>query len=129
MPDLDPLAQGQHGKDRGQDGGHRLAQHEDLPLRETVRHHAGPRAEEQGRQELQGHGDADGGDGTGELEHQPVLGDPLHPERNHGDEVPDREDAEVADLQRNEGVAPGQALIDDGEWLGDGVRQGSCGRL
>ena len=82
VPDLDPLAERQHGEDRRQHRGHGLAQHEDLPLREAVRHHAGPRAEEQRGKELQRHGDADGGDGTGELEHQPVLGDPLHPERD-----------------------------------------------
>ena len=39
----------------------------------------------------------DCGDRAGELQHQPVLRDSLHPESNYRDEVPDGENAEVVE--------------------------------
>jgi len=124
VPDLDALRECQGSKTRGQDRGRPLAQHQNSPFGEAVRHHAAPRSEKQRGQELQRHRDADGGDGAGELEHQPVLGNALHPQRYHRYEVSGREDAEVADLERDKGMPPRQPLTDDADRLGDGLPAG-----
>src|SRR5437667_26755 len=79
-------------------------------------------AKEQRRHELQRHGYSDGGDGAGELEYQPVLGDALHPECNYGHEMANGENPEVGYFEGNERVPPGKPFAHDGDWLGDCVR-------
>ena len=61
--------------------GHAEVGHLQQPsLGDPVGDHAGERREQQERQELETGGDADGGAAVaGQLEDQPVLGDPLHP--------------------------------------------------
>ena len=72
---------------------------EQPPLRLPVGDQPGVRRDEQERQELQAGRDAERGAGVGELENQPVLGDPLHPGAGVADQTAHRVDAEVADRE------------------------------
>ena len=65
--------------------------------------------QDQHRQELQRGGDADGDAGAaGQLEHQPVLGDPLHPGADVGDEGSGDVDPVVAAPERGEHAGRGR---------------------
>ncbi len=87
----------QHAQRRGAERQPRLGDFENLPLVEAIRDQAAVRGQQQHRQELQARGDAYRERRTaGELEHQPVLGHPLHPGADVGDERPRQIDAVVA---------------------------------
>ena len=65
--------------------------------RVAVGDHAAVQAEQQGRRELQGEGDADRGRAVGELQDEPVLRDPLHPGPGVAKDLRGGEEAVVAD--------------------------------
>ncbi len=79
---------------------------EDEPLVEAVGDQAAVRGQDQHGQELQGGGDADGdARAAGQLEHQPVLGHPLHPGADVGDEGSGDVDPVVAEPKSREHAA------------------------
>ena len=75
---------------------------EQLALVDAVGERAGPGPEHQHGAELQAHGDAQVHAAAGELQHQPALGDRLHPGAAHGDDLAEEEQAVVVDAQRAE---------------------------
>ena len=75
---------------------------QDLPLIKAVRKHAAEGREEKYRQELERRNDTELGAGIGELEHQPVLTDCLHPCATKIDCLSGEVQAIVADFERTE---------------------------
>jgi hypothetical protein len=122
MPHLNGCGEGEDSQRPGQHRGHALAQNQDLPLGEPVSHHPTPGSQQQGRQELQCHRDAHSCDGTGQFQHHPILGNPLHPECDHGNEVAGGENPEVGHFQGDERVPPRKVFGQNRERLGAGRR-------
>jgi hypothetical protein len=86
LPDLHLAGESQYGEDCGRCAHRRLGDQQDLPLREAVRDHPAVQAQQEGGEELQRGGDADGGGAAGDGEHQPVLGDALDPAAGRADQ-------------------------------------------
>ena len=99
---------GQQAEDERTQGQPGLGDQQDPALVEPVRDQAAVRAEQQHRQELQARRDADRERRpAGQLEHEPVLGHPLHPGADVGDEGAAEVDPVVAVDQGREHPAPG----------------------
>jgi hypothetical protein len=80
LPDPDRAGQGEDAEYERERAHYGLGHHEDLALGITIGDDATPEGEQQQRQELQAGSDAERGTAVvGELQHQPVLGDALHP--------------------------------------------------
>ena len=80
--DVPRLGDAGDGEDAEHRGGRRhddLRHHHHRALGEAIGDHAGDRREQQDRQELQPGRQAEGAGAAGEGEHEPVLGDALHP--------------------------------------------------
>src|SRR5699024_946316 len=107
VPQLRHAGEHHRPQARGEDAEGGLGGDEDLAPIEPVGEHAGDRGEEDGGDELQGRDDPDGEPGVvGELgEHEPVLGDALHPRTDVGDERPDEPHAVVIEAQGRECAA------------------------
>ena len=86
-----------------------LGDHQDPALGEAVGDHAAEQAEDQHRSELQRHGEADRADVSGELQDQPVLGDPLHPQTGGGHDLRAEVEPVVAHLEGAERLRPASA--------------------
>ena len=71
---------------------------------EAVGHHAREQAQQQGGQLPGKRHQAEHEGGLGQLVDQPALSHPLHPEAGSGDELTDKEQAEVAVLERAQTV-------------------------
>ena len=97
VPDLHMAAEGEHGEGEAGQAHGGLGEQQQLALGEAVGDDAAVEPEEQHRQELQRGGDADRGGGAGEAEHQPVLGDALHPGAGVGHHLAGGEEPVVTD--------------------------------
>ncbi len=97
VPDLHMAAQREHGEGEAGEAHRGLGDQQQRALGEAVGDDAAVEPEEQHRQELQRGGDADGGGGAGEAEHQPVLGDALHPGTGVGHHLAGGEEPVVTD--------------------------------
>ena len=140
VPHLDDTRHGDHAQDQ-RGGRHRqLRELEQAPLGEPVGDDAGVRREQQHGQELQAGGDAESrAAAVGELQHQPVLGDTLHPGTGVADDAADGVLAVVRVAQRLErgtqegGVTPsgrarrGSARPAAGARAGRGSARPACG--
>jgi hypothetical protein len=106
VPDLGCSGQREETQ-RGREGcRRRLGDHQQPALRVAIGDHPAEQAEDQHRQELQGDGDADRGDAPAQLEDQPVLRDPLHPQSGGTDDLGAEEEPVVAYGQGGQRVRP-----------------------
>lgn len=96
VPDLHVPAQREPGEGQAGEAHGGLGEQQQLALGEAVGDDTAVEPEEQHRQELQRGGDADRGGRAGEAEHQPVLGDALHPGARVGHHLAGGEEAVVA---------------------------------
>ena len=80
VPDLCRSGQREESQQGRQGCGSRLGDHQQGALGVAVGEQPTDQAEDQHRQELQGDGYADRGDTPAQLQDQPVLRDPLHPQ-------------------------------------------------
>ena len=86
-----------------------LGDEEEAPLVDPVRHEPSPHTHHEHGQELQRRGDPHVQPGLTAVaqvaDHQPGLGDALHPRPDHRDQLADDIEAVVADTERTEGRA------------------------
>jgi hypothetical protein len=115
---VDVLGSGDAG-DSKQPEGHgtqrqpQLGDLENAALVEPVGDQTAVRAEQQHGQELQARGNADGKSRpAGQLQNQPVLGHPLHPGADVGDEGAGEIDPVVTTAQRGEHAAAARRSLD-----------------
>ena len=99
-PGRDQRAQGHRER-----AGERLGHGEQAPLVPAVGDHAGPRADQHGRQELQRDGHAQQRARAGQLQDQPRLRDLLHPVAGERDRLRGEVEAVVARAQGRERLA------------------------
>ena len=109
VPKLDKAGHGQHAPGQREHAHRRLGGDQELALVEMVGGEAGPGQQQKLRPELQRHDQADGRSVViGEQgEHQPVLGGPLHPGADVGDEGAGCPDPIVEAPQRRKTPAKG----------------------
>ena len=109
VPELDDAGDGEDPQRQGESAHRRLRGDQELALIEMVGGEARPWQQQQLRPELQRHDQADGRSVVmGELgEHQPVLGRPLHPGADIGDEGAGDPDPIVETSQRPEDARKG----------------------
>ena len=112
VPDLDDAGHGDQAEHQRGAGHHRLGDLEQPALGEAVGDHAGVRREQQHGQELEAGGDAERrAAAAGELEHQPVLGDALHPGAGVADDAAGGVLAVVGVVQRLERGTQGWSVL------------------
>ena len=102
VPRATDSGDGEHAEQGGGGAHGHLGDDEDAPLRVAVGETPGDGRQQHDRQELEPGGDAEGAGAAGEREHEPVLGDALHPRADVGDERAGGEQPVVADPQRGE---------------------------
>ena len=108
-PELDPV-EGDDGEEHEREracGG--LGPQQGSALVEAVGDDASPDAEEQQREELERGREAERHTAAGQLQHQPALGDDLHPRAGERHELPGEEQAVVADAKGAEGATCDEA--------------------
>ena len=117
------------GEAAGQDGGDGLAKEKDAALGKEIHHHAAERPHHQQGQELQCHGNAHRRRASGQLQHQPVLGKPLHPDAGAARELDAHEDAVVALHERPVPAAAAVRLSGGLDGSGSRIASGALVRV
>ncbi len=104
-PDLHQVGHHQDAQRQGEDERHDLGHDERLTLGQGVGDDAAEEAEDEHRQELAGGHDAQRERVVGQRQHQPALGDRLHPGADQRDQLAGEEEPEVAVCERRSDAA------------------------
>ena len=106
LPELEVTGEVEPGQNQGLQPGEGLGPEQYAVLPEAVGEGPADRPEQQDRQGLYGHDEADLESGLGQGEHQPGLGDALHPGPDQRQALAGEVVAEVADAERREMFRP-----------------------